>query len=47
MVYDIFDEMYTLNNRSDNVFLLRSTVLKEVEYLPELLSKEGLNNNII
>ena len=28
-------------------FLLRSTVLKEVEYLPELLSKEGLNNNVI
>ena len=28
-------------------FLLRSSVLKEEEYLPELLSREGLNQNII
>ena len=28
-------------------FLLRSSVLKEEEYLPELLSIEGLNQNII
>ena len=49
-------EIFPLKKQLDNKtlfklinleFLLRSSVLKEEEYLPELLSIEGLNQNII
>ena len=51
-ILDIFPLKKSLDNKTlfkliNLEFLLRSSVLKEEGYLPELLSREGLNQNII